>query len=272
VIAAGRYADLLILDELETLSVEGVLYHGELVVEDKSYRYAPVNPFTYPTAAKQTIKTKGPIVADTLKFRVNAVDGAATCQVLDVSGARKLIKTALIPVEDGVIAPAPTGDICNLVVIDRHHENGKTGRGFVRHCGITRGALASSVNHNVHHLFAVGANQDDMALALNRLIEIGGGYVAARDGKIVGEVALPIIGMLSEMTLEQLAAAFSAMDTVLKDELGCADPNRPLLSFSFMCSPVSLEAGLTDIGLVNSMTLEVEPVVLSVEEKVRETA
>ena len=272
VVAAGRYADILILDDLETLSVEAVVYHGAMVVEDKTYRHQPQKPFTYPAAAKQTIKTKAPIFAETLKFRVNAVDGTATCQVLDVSGARKKIKTAAIPVEDGVIAPVPGGDICNLVVIDRHHAEGKTGRGFVRHCGITRGALASTVNHNVHHLFAVGTNQDDMALALNRLVEIGGGYVAARDGKIVGEVALPIIGMLSEMTLEELAAAFSAMDGVLHDELGCTDPNRPLLSFSFMCSPVSLEAGLTDIGLVNSMTLEVEPVVLSVEEKVAEMA
>jgi adenine deaminase len=268
VIAAGRYADILILDDLETLSVEAVLYHGAMVVEDKTYRYRAETPFTYPLAARQTIKTRGPVLAETLKFRVNAVDGTAICQVLDVAGARKTIGTAEIPVEDGVIAPKPGGDICNLVVIDRHHEEGKTGRGFVRHCGITRGALASTVNHNVHHLFAVGTNQDDMALALNRLIEIGGGYVAARDGRIVGEVALPIIGMLSDMTLEALAAAFSAMDTVLHDELGNTDPNRPLLTFSFMCSPVSLEAGLTDIGLVNSMTLEVEPVVLSVEETV----
>jgi adenine deaminase len=268
VIAAGRYADILILDDLETLSVEAVLYHGAMVVEDKTYRHRPEKPFTYPPAARQTIKTKGPVLAETLKLRVNAVDGTATCQVLDVAGARKTIGTAEIPVKDGVIAPKPGGDICNLVVIDRHHEEGKTGRGFVRHCGITRGALASTVNHNVHHLFAVGTNQDDMALALNRLIEIGGGYVAARDGRIVGEVALPIIGMLSDMTLEELAAAFSAMDRVLHDELGNIDPNRPLLTFSFMCSPVSLEAGLTDIGLVNSMTLEIEPVVLSVEEKV----
>jgi len=272
VVAAGRYADLLILGDLDTLSVESVLYHGELVVEDKAYRHTPAKPFTYPMAAKRTIKTKGPIAAETLKFRVNAVDGTATCQVLDVSGARKLIKVDSIPVKNGAIAPVPGSDICNLVVIDRHRENGKTGRGFVRHCGITRGALASTVNHNVHHLFAVGTNQDDMALALNRLIEIGGGYVAVRDGRVVGEVALPIIGMLSEMTLEELAAAFSAMDTALQEELGCTDPNRPLLSFSFMCSPVSLEAGLTDIGLVNSMTLEIEPVVLSVEEKIAEPA
>jgi adenine deaminase len=265
VVAAGRYADILILDDLETLSVETVLYHGQLVVEDKVYQHRPETPFVYPLAAKQTIKTKGPIVADTLKYRVNAVDGTATCQVLDVSGARKLIKTAIIPVTDGVIAPVPGGDICNLVVIDRHHANGKTGRGFVRHCGITRGALASTVNHNVHHLFAVGTNQDDMALALNRLMEIGGGYVAALDGKIIGEVALPIIGMLSELSLEDLAAAFTIMDGALQDGLGCTDPNRPLLSFSFMCSPVSLEAGLTDIGLVNSMTLEIEPVVLSLD-------
>jgi adenine deaminase len=182
--------------------------------------------------------------------------------VLDVSGPRKAKKTAEIPIADGIITPVAGGDIANLVVLDRHHAGGKTGRGFVQHCGIVRGALASTVNHNVHHLFAVGANQDDMALALNRLIEIGGGYVAALDGKIIGEVALPIIGMLSEHTLEELADEFTMMEAVLQDGLGTG-PNGHLLSFSFMCSPVSLEAGLSDVGLVNSMTLEIEPVVLA---------
>jgi adenine deaminase len=183
--------------------------------------------------------------------------------VIDVAGPRKTIKTAELPIVDGIIEPAQGGPIANVVVIDRHHAQGKTGRGFVQNCGIVRGALASTVNHNVHHLFAVGADRDDMALALNRLIEIGGGYVAACDGKIIGEVALPIIGMLSEHSLEDLAAEFDAMDRALREGLGCVAEDRALLSFSFMCSPVSMEAGLTDIGLVNSMTLEIEPVVIS---------
>ena len=271
-VAAGRYADLLILDDLETFSVEAVICHGQVEVEDKVYIHKAETSFSYPPAAKRTIKTKGPIVPDALKFRVEAMHGAATCQVLEVSQGRKAIRPAAIPVVEGVVAPQPGSGICNLVVIDRYQADGKTGRGFVSNCGITRGALASSVNHNVHHLFAVGVHQDDMALALNRLIEIGGGYVAARDGKIVGEVALPIIGMLSEMTLEQLAAEFSAMDKALREELGCADPSRSLLHFSFLCSPVVLEAGLTDIGLVNSMTLEIEPVLLSIEEKTLDPA
>ena len=269
VVAAGRYADILILDDLTTLAVGTVLYHGKIVVEDKAYRHRSETPFVYPLASKQTIKTKGPILAETLKFRVDAETGSALCQVIDVAGSRKTIQHATIPVAGGIIQPAPGSEICNLVVIDRHHADGKTGRGFVANCGITRGALASTVNHNVHHLFAVGTNQDDMALALNRLMEIGGGYVAALDGRIVGEVALPIIGMLSELPLEDLAAAFAAMDTALKDRLGCVDPNRPLLSFSFMCSPVSLECGLTDIGLVNSMTLEIEPVAIRVTAEAR---
>jgi adenine deaminase len=247
-----------------------VVYHGRVVVQDKIWLHRPEKPFVYPPAARQTIKTKGPILAENLALRSPSNAMTATVQVIDVGGARKKIARAELPVTGGVIRPVAGSAYANLVVIDRHHADGKIGRGFVANSGIRRGALASSVNHNVHHLFAVGANQDDMALALNRLIEIGGGYVAALDGKIIGEVALPIIGMISELPLEQLAAEFDAMDRALRDGLGCVEEERSLLSFSFMCSPVSMECGLTDIGLVNSLTLEIEPVVL--EALVREPA
>jgi adenine deaminase len=266
-VAAGRFADILILDDLESFRVDAVLHHGRVVVEDKVYRHRPDTPFVYPAAAKRTIRTAGPIAAQSLPLRVDAAAESATCQVIDVAGPRKKIRTAELPVVDGVVTPAAGGPIANLAVIDRHHADGRTGRGFVANCGIVRGALASTVNHNVHHLFAVGTNPDDMALALNRLIAIGGGYVAARDGVIIGEVALPIIGMLSELPLEALAAAFDRMDFALRDGLGCVNPDRSLLSFSFMCSPVSMECGLTDIGLVNALTLEIEPVVLGVRAK-----
>jgi len=262
VVAPGRYADIVLIDDLQTFSVGEVLHHGTAVYRDKTYLHRSKTPFRYPPAAYSTIKTKGPVFGENLKLRVDLESGSATCQVLDVSGPRKAKRTAEIPIVNGIVTPVAGGDIANLVVLDRHHAGGKTGRGFVQHCGIVRGALASTVNHNVHHLFAVGANQNDMALALNRLMEIGGGYVAALDGKIIGEVALPIIGMLSEHTLEELAEEFAVMEEVLQYGLGTG-PNGHLLSFSFLCSPVSLEAGLSDMGLVNSMTLEIEPVVLA---------
>jgi len=266
-VAPGRYADILLVDNLETLDVSGVLYHGRVVVEDKAWLHRPEKPFVYPPAAKQTIKTRGPILAENLALRIPSNEKTAAVQVIDVGGPRKKIARAELPVVGGVIQPVAGSAYANLVVIDRHHADGKTGRGFVANSGIRRGALASSVNHNVHHLFAVGTNQADMALALNRLIEIGGGYVAALEGRIIGEVALPIIGMISELPLEELAAAFDAMDVALRDGLGCIEAERSLLSFSFMCSPVSMECGLTDIGLVNSLTLEIEPVVLEARER-----
>ena len=61
--------------------------------------------------------------------------------------------------------------------------NGNIGRGFVKGFGLKRGAIASSVGHDSHNITVVGADDADMALAVNRLIEMGGGFAVAEDGQ-----------------------------------------------------------------------------------------
>ncbi len=69
-------------------------------------------------------------------------------------------------------------------MLSRHGTNRNVGRGFVKGFGLKRGALASSVGHDSHNVIVVGADDADMAVAVNRLIELQGGFVSVLDGNV----------------------------------------------------------------------------------------
>jgi adenine deaminase len=84
-----------------------------------------------------------------------------------------------------------------IAVIERHGKNGNIATGFVRGFGMTAGAIASTVSHDHHNIACVGVDYADMALAATRLSEIEGGFVVARDGEVLAELALPVAGLMS---------------------------------------------------------------------------
>ena len=95
-------------------------------------------------------------------------------------------------------------------MIERHGKNGNIGRGFVKGFGLKRGAIASSVGHDSHNITVVGATDEDMAVAVNRLIELGGGFVVAEGGKVTAELALPMAGLMSLQPFEMVAESCSS--------------------------------------------------------------
>ena len=95
-----------------------------------------------------------------------------------------------LPFRDGLRHADPEHDLLKICVLERHGRNGNIGRGFVRGFGFRRGALASSVGHDSHNICVVGASDEDMALAVNRLLTMGGGLVAVEDGRVLAELSL----------------------------------------------------------------------------------
>jgi adenine deaminase len=147
-------------------------------------------------------------------------------------------------------------------VVDRHRASGNIGRGFINGMSLKRGAVAASVSHDAHNLFALGPDYSDIAVALNRLIELGGGYAIAVDGKIVCELPLPIAGLMSEAPLAEVAEQTGRIERMLVEQLGCTFQTRTLGALNFLCLPNMPHYGFTDHGLVdsNKITL-VDPVV-----------
>lgn len=90
-------------------------------------------------------------------------------------------------------------DLAHAAVVERHHPTGRIGRGYAAGFGLQRGGLASTVAHDAHNIVCVGASGADMAVAVARLAELGGGQVAVLDGRVAAEVALPLAGLMSDM-------------------------------------------------------------------------
>jgi adenine deaminase len=142
------------------------------------------------------------------------------------------------------------GDVVHAAVVERHHATGRIGRGFVTGFGLQRGALASTVAHDAHNVVGIGASGSDMAIAVARLAELGGGQVAVRDGRVAAEVALPLAGLMSEMPAGEVAAALDALGTVAARQLGVTVA-EPFMQLSFIALSVIPELRLTDGGLVD---------------------
>jgi adenine deaminase len=191
IIAPGRRADIVLIDTLENCGVSDVFSAGRLVDEALF-------------ATRETVAPRG---LDSMKARpVAASDfgvpaSRAIMPVIGVIPGQIITKhlELTLPTQDGVVAIDLEQDVVKVAVVERHGRNGNIGRGFVKGFGMKRGAIASSIGHDSHNITVVGADDADMALAANRLGEIGGGFVVTEGGVVRAEMALPIAGLMSDL-------------------------------------------------------------------------
>ena len=150
---------------------------------------------------------------------------------------------------DGALVADVASDVLKVAVLGRHNTEGRVGRGFVKGFGITRGAIASSIGHDSHNVCVIGCNDADMAVAVNRLIELRGGFAAAVDGKVVAELALPIAGLMSDRPFEEVEQGLRRLREAVRG-LGTT-LHEPFLQMAFLPLPVIPHLRITDKGLVD---------------------
>ncbi|MDB5474302.1 MAG: ade [Devosia sp.] len=240
-LAPGWRADIALLDSLEECRVSDVVTAGRLVVPELFAARAPVAP-----VGLASMKAK-PVRAD--DFIVPARPDRNQTPVIAVKPGLILTfrDSAPLAVGDKGTLPDLAADVLKVAVIERHGRNGNIGRGFVRGFGLQRGAIASSVGHDSHNITVIGASDADMAAAVNRLIELGGGFAVADNGTITAELALPLAGLMSLDPFETVARDLH----VLRDAaygLGCVLP-EPFLQVAFLALPVIPHLKMTDRGL-----------------------
>jgi adenine deaminase len=204
------------------------------------------------------MRLKEPVTAPALALGADG-DRAAVCVV--EFGGPKTMRTAVLPVRDGVVQPDPGQDVLAIAVLERHHATGHIGRGFVGGLGIRGGAVACSVNHDSHNIFVVGDEHAAMAVAANAVAEAGGGYAAVvghgADATVRALVALPIAGLLSDRPLAEVGAGLAEVERVLVEELGCSIGYRPIYALNFLCLPNIPDVGVTDQGIVDTRTMAI---------------
>ena len=241
-VAPGRVASLAVVDDLASFRVTTCVARGAVVAESAS-------PRPYPAAWRDTVRIDRTFEAD--DFALDVADGAAPVRVIGVTEGSLLTEELVetIDVETGRLQPRPPG-LAKIAVFDRHEGGARGTVGLIRGSGVEAGAFATTVNPGMMNLVAVGTAEDDMAIAANRVVELGGGVVVARDGEVRSEVALPLLGILSDAPAPEVAAACLALDRALSDELA-SRVSGLLTTVGFACLAVSIPTlKICDRGLV----------------------
>ena len=257
-IAPGKCADMVLLSDLATCKVAKVWIDGDLVAEDGRLT-APIGDYTYPDNITHSVHLSPVSPAEVRSPHAGPV---AKVRVIEAIPAKTstIERFDTLPVVDGGIAAAPDKGILKAFVFERHHGTGTRGFGFLKGFGIRHGALAQTVAHDAHNLLVVGDNDEDMALAVSRLIDMNGGLVAVADGKVLAAVALPIAGLMSDKPLTETNEAVKALEDAWRT-MGCTLPS-PFMTMSIIPLACLPEVRLTNRGMVDCRTFTfVDPIV-----------
>jgi adenine deaminase len=240
-VAPGWRADLVVIDTLENCKAEMVFSGGRKVDDALFATRKPVAP-----VGLDSVKAR-PVNA--AHFAVPVTDGETS--VMGVLPGKIITehRRYRLPAKGNQTTVDLAQDIIKVAVIERHGKNGNHANGFVQGFGLKKGAIASTVGHDSHNICVVGVDEDDMALAANRLGEIKGGFVVVEDGKVTGEIALPVAGLMSlepyetvRDTLHHLRHAAFALGATLEE---------PFLQLAFLPLPVIPHLKISDRGLVD---------------------
>ena len=248
-IAPGKRADIAVIDGLSGCHVSQVFASG-VEVTDAAFAARKV----IPPVARHSVKAPR-IEAAHFRTGGNKVE---TPVIGIVPG--KIIPPHLtfdIAPVDGDKRPDLTRDLVKIAVIERHGVNGNKATGFVQGFGLQRGAIASTVCHDHHNIAVVGTDYSDMAVAANRLSEIEGGFVVVEGGKVLAELALPVAGLMSLNSFEEVHQDLIALRAAAKS-LGVV-LEEPFLQLAFLALPVIPHLKITDHGMVDVDRFEVIP-------------
>jgi adenine deaminase len=240
-VAPGWRADLVVIDSLENCKAEIVFSAGRRVTDALFATRKPVAPVGLDSVKAREVKA-----AD---FGVPVAEGETP--VIGVVPGKIITehRRYRLPTSGNQTAVDLANDVIKVAVIERHGKNGNHANGFVQGFGLKKGAIASTVGHDSHNICVVGVSEEDMALAANRLGEIKGGFVVVEDGKVTGEIPLPVAGLMSlepyesvRDTLHDLRQAAYALGTTLEE---------PFLQVAFLPLPVIPHLKISDKGMVD---------------------
>jgi adenine deaminase len=244
-LAPGYQADVVVLEDLVDFRVRQVLKRGA----------EPV----YPRVAVPdwVLSTVHPAPVSRSSFRVPAasgpirVIGVVPMQLLTTAELREPL------VRDGETVADPGRDLVKIAVIERHHASGRIGLGFATNVGLRRGAYASTVAHDAHNLVVMGVDDEDMAVCVRRLVDLGGGIVVAEAGDVVEELPLPVAGLMSDRPLAEVHRRMEALERRLRG-MGVRG-QAPFMTLSFLALSVIPELKITDLGLVDVSRFQLVP-------------
>jgi len=260
-IAPGRRADIVVLDDLDNLEVQKVLKDGAAVAEGGRL-LATIQEAPRPRSSSMKVGRISPGSFD-IKADGNLVRaiGVIPNQII----TRSLLTRPKI--EGGRVVADLDRDLLEMAVVERHNGTGNVGLGLVNGFGLARGAIATSVAHDSHNIAAVGTNSAEIYRAVSAVRDMEGGLVVVDGGEVEASLPLPIAGLLSDRSMDEVAELIEEV-VGAANSLGSALED-PFMTLSFLCLPVIPELKLTDRGLVDVNRFDFVPLFVGEDEEDR---
>ncbi|SCG84515.1 adenine deaminase [Proteiniborus sp. DW1] len=243
-IAPGYNADLIVVDDLKNFNVLQVYKDGIIVGENKKPLF-DVKDFDNSNVT-DTVRIKE-VSKEDLRIRLDK-DIANVIRLLPHNlVTQKVVRK--VDVKNGEFKNNSKLDILKLAVIERHNATGNVGLGLVEDFRLKNGAIALTIAHDSHNLISIGDSDEDMLLAIKEVARVGGGIAIASKGKVLKSLNLPIGGIMSDESMENVNEKLAEMLNIAYEELGVNRDIDPFMTLSFLALPVIPEIKVTDKGL-----------------------
>jgi len=247
-LAPGRYADINIITGTKEVNVIKTIANGKLVAEDTRTTYKVEIPEHDPMLLNTFNVKERPTWRDLVIPTEGSNAKVKVMQTLKWIPITNLVEASL-PVRNGYINADSEEDVLHIAVIERHHATGNIGKAFISGFGLKEGAIAFSMAHDNHNIVVMGADPEDMSLAANRIIELQGGQILAHKNKVIQEVSLPILGLLTDKDPKTLAKEKISLIEATK-KLGNTI-RYPFMFLSFITLAAIPQYAVTDKGFID---------------------
>ena len=243
-VTPGRRADLILFDDLKDLRVREVWVGGQHVAQDGKYLAQDLHVEPENVSGRMHVKNFSAqrLALPLKKSRVRTIRIIPGSVVTEQGTAEVNLDEKGCWVRSG-------RDIVKIAVVERHTGTGNIGIGLLDGYGLKNGAVATSVAHDSHNIIVAGDNDRDMAIAVERLIEMGGGMALVKDGKLLDSLEHEIAGLMTDKPGEYVAQRIAELDETAFRELGIHRDVDPFMTLCFMALPVIPRLKITDTGL-----------------------
>jgi len=248
-IAPGYWADFIIFPDPRHVQPSSTYAKGGLVAKEGVY----VGPDEEHSSRSYGIKNSMNIATPTYQsLRVKAEPGKQlrVLQLIPhqvVTGERRV--NARVDTHGYVVSDTDQ-DVLKVAVFERHHATGRVGVAFISGFHMKQGAVASSIAHDSHNIVVCGVADRDMLLAVQQVAFIGGGLAVTNNGRVIGSLPLPYGGLMSDLSIPEVAARLDDLGKIMRDATGCP-LDDPFMTLAFMALPVIPKLKVTDFGLID---------------------
>lgn len=255
VLAPSKVADIAIINDLNDMDIEAVFIEGKLVASNKKL-LIDLPKYTYPDSVKNSVKI-GKINEKDIEIINNEKEVVARCiKAIPDQNLTECMEVKL-KTKNNVVQSDITNDILHIACIERYGRNKNIGKAFVNGFGLKKGAFAESIAHDTHNITVVGTNINDMVVAVNKVIEMGGGIAVVNNGRVLEELRLNVGGLITdELTGSEVSEKIDLLENVVSKDLG-GNLHSPFMHLSFLALSTSPKWKITDKGLIDVNNFEV---------------